>query len=76
MWIKNFLSLLSIQIVVAIIMMIILSIKYSFSDETVKILYIGALYALMKASSFIKDFSSGFTTDISTGISNIKNTLT
>lgn len=75
MWLKNFLSLLSIQIVVSIIMMVILSIKYSFSDETIKILYIGSLYALMKASSFIKDFSSGFTTDITSGISNIKNTI-
>ncbi len=73
MWLKNFLMLLSIQIIVSLLLVIIISLKYSFSDATIKILYIGSLYALIKATSFVKDFTSGFTTDISSGISSIKN---
>lgn len=76
MWIKNFLSLLSIQLVVSIILIITASLEYNSIDSTIKVLYIGSLYALMKTSSFVKDFSSGFTTDISSGVSSIKNTFT
>lgn len=75
MWLKNFISMLSIQIIVSLLLTIIISLKYSFDDSTIKILYIGALYTLMKVSSFVKDFSSGFTTDITTNISSIKNIL-
>lgn len=75
MWIKNLFSLLSIQIVVSIILFITSSLEYSSLESTIKVLYIGALYALMKTTSFVKDFSSGFTTDVSSGISSIKNTL-
>ncbi len=75
MWLKNFISMLSIQIIISLLLTIIISLKYSFDDSTIKILYIGALYTLMKASSLVKDFSSGFTTDISANISSIKNIL-
>ena len=68
-------SMLSIQIIVSLLLTIIISLKYSFDDSTIKILYIGALYSLMKVSSLVKDFFSGFTTDITTNISSIKNIL-
>ena len=75
MWIKNLFSLLSIQLVVSIILFITTSIEYNVVDATTKILYIGALYALIKTTSFVKDFTSGFTTDITSGISSLKSSL-
>ena len=75
MWIKNLFSLLSIQLVVSIILFITTSIEYNVVDSTTKILYIGALYALIKTTSFVKDFTSGFTTDITSGISSLKSSL-
>ena len=75
MWLKNFISILFVQIFISVILLIIMSLKYSFSDNTVKILYIGALFALMRANSFIREFFSGFTSDITNGISYMKNLL-
>lgn len=75
MWLKNFFSLLLVQVVVSIILMITMSLKYSYSDSTVKILYIGCLFALLKANSFMREFFSGFATDISNGINSMKNLL-
>lgn len=75
MWLKNFISLLSIQLIVSIILFITTSIEYNISNATTKVLYIGALYSIIKASSFVKDFTSGFTSDITAGISTIKNSF-
>ncbi|MBR3133673.1 MAG: hypothetical protein IKG42_06435 [Clostridia bacterium] len=41
MWMKNFFSLLFVQIFISVVLLLIISIKYSFTDYTVKILYIG-----------------------------------
>ena len=75
MWLKNFISLLFIQIFISIILLITISLKYSFSDYTIKILYIGSLFALMRANSFIREFFSGFTSDISNGFNSMRNYL-
>lgn len=75
MWLKNFISLLFVQIFIAIILLITMCLKYSFSDYTIKILYIGSLFALMRANVFIREFFSGFTSDISNGFNSMKNFL-
>ena len=72
MWLKNFISLLCIQIVVLLLMLVFSNLELGVSDTTTKLLYIASLLAIQKASSFVKDFSSGFTTDITSGISSIK----
>lgn len=75
MWLKNFASLLFVQIIVSVILLITISLKYTFSDTTIKVLYIGTLFALMKANSFIREFFSGFATDVTNGFNSMRNLL-
>lgn len=70
-WLKIIVSLLLLQIFVSIILLISFSINTSTSDISSKLIYIGAVYALIKANSFIRDFMGGLSTDINLGISNI-----
>lgn len=72
-WLKNFVSQLFTQIVICVVLLVIYSLD-TFSNPTiVKLLYIASVVCLMRASSFVKDFSSGFTSDVSSSFSSIKN---
>ena len=53
------------------ILLISFSINNKSGDIFSKLIYIGSIYALIKANSFIKDFMGGLSTDISLGINNI-----
>ena len=67
LWYKNLFSLVFIQIVVSIILLILFSINYSSQDLFIKFSYIGGIYALIKANSFVREFMIG--TGISTNVS-------
>ena len=69
-WFKNLFSLLFIQIVVSIILLILFSIDYSSSNLFSKFIYIGGLYVLIKANSFVREFLGGVSTDISQNVNN------
>lgn len=75
-WLKLFLSLLFLQILVPIILLVSFSIEYNSSDIFSQIIYIGSVYALIKANSFVRDFMGGLSTDVSMGISNFRNLIT
>ena len=62
LWIKNLFSLLFIQIIVALILLILFSMDYSSSDLFVKFIYVGGVYALIKANSFVREFIGGVST--------------
>lgn len=72
-WLKNLVGQLFSQIFICVILLIILSFQNSFNLTVTKLLYIGSLICLIKANTFVKDFTSGFTSDISSGLSNLKN---
>lgn len=67
-WIKNLFSLLFIQIIVSLVLLIIFSMDYSSGNLLVKFLYIGAIYALIKANSFVREFIGGISTTISQSV--------
>lgn len=71
-WIKLFISLLSLQLLVSLILLISFSIKFDGSDMFSKFVYMGSIYALIRSNSFIKDFMGGLSTDVSMGFSSIK----
>ena len=71
-WLRNLISLMFIQIIVAIILLILFSINYSSSNLFSKFIYIGGLYALIKANSFVREFLGGVSTDFSQGVGNLK----
>ena len=71
-WIKLFISLLSLQILVSLILLISFSLEFDNTNTFSKFVYMGSVYSLIKANSFIRDFMGGLSTDASLGISNIK----
>ena len=74
-WFKNLFSLLFIQIIVSIILLILFSMDYSSTNLFSKFIYIGGLYALIKANSFVRDFIGGVSTDFSQNVGNFSNLL-
>lgn len=74
-WFKMLLSLLVLQLIVPIILMIAFSIHYNETDIFSKLIYIGTIYALIKANSYVKEFMGGLSTDINLGISGFRNLL-
>lgn len=71
-WFKLFLSLLSLQLLVSLILLISFSIEFNSSDIFSEFVYMGSIYSLIKANSFIRDFMGGLCTDINIGFSNMK----
>ena len=65
-WYRNLFSLLFIQIIVSIVIVILFSTNYSSSDLLTKFIYIGGIYALIKANSFAREFmmGSGISTNV------------
>ena len=74
-WFRNLFSLLFIQIIVSIILLILFSIDYSSSNLFSKFIYIGGLYALIKANSFVREFLGGVSTDFSQNVGNFSKFL-
>lgn len=68
LWIRNLFSMLFIQIIVALILLILFSIDYNSNDLMTKFIYIGGIYCLLRANSFVKEFMMG--TGISTNVQN------
>lgn len=68
-WYRNLFSLLFIQIIVSIVIVILFSTNYSSNDLLTKFIYIGGIYALIKANSFAREFmmGSGISTNIQSG---------
>lgn len=74
-WLKSFLSLLLVQIVVALILLLPFSIlKENSTTLFSKFLLIGSVYALQKSNQFVKEFinGTGISTDLNSGINGIK----
>lgn len=69
-WLKNLFSLLFIQIIVSIILLILFSINYSSSNLLSKFIYLGGLYSLIKANSFVREFIGGISTEFSQNVNN------
>ena len=67
-WLKNLFSLLFIQIIVSIVLLIIFSIDYSSGILLTKFLYVGAIYALIRANSFVRDFLGGISTTVAQSV--------
>ena len=66
LWLRNLLSMLFIQIVVSIVLLILFSVDYNSNDLMVKFIYVGGIYSLNRANSFVKEFMMG--TGISTNV--------
>lgn len=72
-WLRNFISLLLVQVLISIILSLSFSLNFNGNSTLSKLLFIGIIYALTRANNYMKEIFGGISTDISTGISSIKN---
>ena len=72
-WLKNFVSLLLVQILIALILLLSFSINYNSNIILSKLLFIGIIFALSKANGYIKEIFGSISTTINTNISKISN---
>lgn len=75
-WLKNLFSLLFIQIIVSLVLTLLFSMDFSSSNLFSKFIYIGGIYALIKANSFVRDFIGGVSTNITQSVKNIFSKIT
>ena len=68
LWFRNLFSMLFIQIIIALILLILFSVDYNSNDLMTKFIYIGGIYCLLKANTFVREFMMG--TGISTNVQN------
>lgn len=77
-WLKSFISLLLVQIIVALILLLPFAIlKENSSTVFSKFLLIGSVYALQKANQFVKEFinGTGISTDFNSGMSGLSSLI-
>lgn len=70
-WFRNLFSLLFLQIIVSLVLLILFSMDYSASNLFVKFIYVGGIYALIRANSFIREFIGGVSTQITQTVKKI-----
>ena len=71
-WFRNLFSLLFIQIIVSIMLLLLFSMDYSKGNLINKFIYIGGIYALIRANGTVRELFGGVSTSIQSGISNLK----
>ncbi|MDR0978409.1 MAG: hypothetical protein LBL91_00430 [Lachnospiraceae bacterium] len=75
-WIKNFLSLLFLQVFISIIFLIVFSLDFSLNDMFSKIIFVGGIYALIKANSILKEIIGGVSITTSASTSGLRSMIT
>lgn len=73
-WSRIVFSLLFLQIFISLILLIAFSFTYS-QNFLSKFMYIGCVYALIKANSIVRDFIGGLSTSVNSPISSFKSFL-
>lgn len=74
MWLRSFLSLLFLQVLIAIILLILFSMNFE-SSLLAKFIYIGGIYALTRANLFLKELIGGISTDIQFNFNLMRGTM-
>jgi len=69
-WLRNLFSLLFIQIIVSLVFLILFSLDFSSANLLNKFIYVGGIYSLIKANSFVREFIGGVSTDVSQAVNN------
>ena len=70
-WLKNFISLLLVQILTALVLLLSFAIDVSLNPLFTKLLYIGIIFALNKVNIYIKELFGGISTVVHTSLSGI-----
>lgn len=70
-WLKNFISLLLVQVLTALVLLLSFSIDTSSNPLFSKLLYIGIIFALSKVNHYMKELFGGISTVVRTNLSGI-----
>lgn len=70
-WIRNLFSLLFIQVIVSLVLLILFSMDYSSGNLLTKFIYVGAIFALIKSNSFVREFIGGVSTTFAQNVENL-----
>ena len=73
-WIRSFVTLLFVQNFISLVLLIAFSVNFN-DNFLSKLLYVGSIYALIKANSYVREIFGGISTDVSTGFAGIKSRL-
>ena len=71
-WYKSLISLIFIQIIVSIILLLLFSMDYSNKNLLNKFIYLGGIYALIRANSISREIFGGISTTVQSGFNGIK----
>lgn len=71
-WFRNLFSLLLIQIIVSLTLLILFSMDYNSDELIVKFIYVGAIYALIRVNSFVREFVGGVSTNVSYSVNKLR----
>ena len=71
-WIRAVLSLLLVQSVISVVLLIIFAGDYSQSNIFTKLVYVGSMYASMRANSYTRQILGGISTEVSSNISTMR----
>lgn len=71
-WLRNFIGLLLLQSLIALILLVIFSVDYNSSNLLSKFMYIGGIYALSRANIYIKELIGGISIDVSNALTSFK----
>lgn len=75
MYLRTIISLLLLQSLVSIILIVIFTFNLDNTDVFSQLMYIGGIYALIRANSYIKELIGGISTDISNNLNFSKNLI-
>lgn len=73
-WLRSFITLLFVQNFISLVLLIAFSTEFN-DNFLSKLLYVGSIYALMKANSYAREIFGGISTDVSTGFASFKTRL-
>lgn len=71
-WLKCFISLLLVQVLVAMVLLVIFSLQFDSNNLFSKFLMCGAIFALIKANTYVREFMGGISTEFTQNIKGIK----
>ena len=74
-WIKSFLSLMLVQVLVAIILLLIFSLNIASSNTFCKFILIGAIFILIKANTYVREMLGGIGADVNMSLSSFKSMI-
>ena len=72
-WLKNLFSLLFIQIIVSLVLLILFSLDFDDTNLFNKFVYVGGVYALIRANTFVREFIGGVSTNVSQSVKSLTN---